>query len=218
MKTIMCYGDSNTWGAMPMQSPGDSRRYDVDTRWPGVMRNVLNSRAGDYWVAEEGLNARTTAHDDPIEGLHKNGAKFLQVALETHQPLDLVIIMLGTNDLKYRFSVNAMDIARSAANLAATVMSSTTGPNLDRAPAALLVAPPPLRLPPAPFFSETFAGGQEKSEQLSDAFVLHAERVGCPVFDARHYALSSDTDGIHFEAKSHHDLGTALAERVQELI
>ena len=106
MKTILCYGDSNTWG----YDPANQTRYPRDVRWPGVLRNGL----GDgYIVIEEGLNGRTTVWDDPIE-LDKNGATYLRPCIQTHKPLDFVIIMLGTNDLKTRFSLPAYDIASGA--------------------------------------------------------------------------------------------------------
>ncbi len=91
MKTIVCFGDSNTWGFAPISKA----RYDRDTRWPGVLRNALG---GGYLVIEEGQNGRTTVWDDPIEA-NKNGATYLLPCLESHKPLDLLIIKLGTNDL-----------------------------------------------------------------------------------------------------------------------
>ena len=100
MKTILCYGDSNTWG----YNPSMGGRYARDERWPGVLRKELGE---GYLVIEEGLNGRTTVWDDPIEG-YKNGKTYLVPCLETHKPLDLVIILLGTNDLKMRFSVSAL--------------------------------------------------------------------------------------------------------------
>jgi lysophospholipase L1-like esterase len=92
MKAILCYGDSNTWGYDPVTKG----RFPRDMRWTGVLRQSLGD---DYLVIEEGLNGRTTVWDDPIEG-YKNGAAYLVPCLTTHRPLDLVIIMLGTNDLK----------------------------------------------------------------------------------------------------------------------
>ena len=103
MKSILCYGDSNTWGCKPIVLPGVVERFDRDVRWTGILRQQLGD---DYLVIEEGLNARTTVHDDPIDGAHKNGKPYLLPCLETHLPLDLVIIMLGTNDLKSRFSLS----------------------------------------------------------------------------------------------------------------
>ena len=96
-RTIMCFGDSNTYGAIPTLARVGRHRFAPDRRWPGIMRRQL----GTGWeVLEEGHPGRTTVHDDPIEGIHKNGLKALPVCLETHMPLDLVILMLGTNDLK----------------------------------------------------------------------------------------------------------------------
>ena len=95
MKTILCYGDSNTYGLMP-DSPD---RYPRDVRWTGILQKKLGE---DYYVIEEGLSGRTTLWDDPIEE-HKNGKKYLLPCLETHKPLDLVVIMLGTNDLDHMF-------------------------------------------------------------------------------------------------------------------
>ena len=111
MKTVLCYGDSNTYGAKPigfdiLDSPliaGDMR-FSRDERWTGILQKELEP---DYFVIEEGLNARTTSFDDPVEGFHKNGKTYLLPCLESHAPIDLVILMLGTNDLKKRFSTPA---------------------------------------------------------------------------------------------------------------
>ena len=121
MATIVCYGDSNTWGAIPMPSRAELDRFAPADRWPGVLRDKLGA---GHTVIEEGLNGRTTVHDDPVDGIHKNGIRFLPVVLETHAPIDLVIIKLGTNDLKQRFSVPAYDIADGAGVLADLVRAS----------------------------------------------------------------------------------------------
>ena len=107
-KNILCFGDSNTFGSDPRGGP----RYDRHTRWPGVLRDTLGA---GFWVIEEGCGGRTTVHEDPIESLgtgSKKGVAYLPACLHSHQPLDLVIILLGTNDLKPRFAVGADDIAR----------------------------------------------------------------------------------------------------------
>ncbi len=104
MKTVLCYGDSNTWGS----DPETGERFAPDVRWPGVLRRSLGE---GYWVIEEGLGGRTTVRDDPIEGAHKNGRAYLRACLESHKPIDLMTIMLGTNDLKARFAASASDIA-----------------------------------------------------------------------------------------------------------
>lgn len=97
MKNILCYGDSNTWG----YDAETKNRFPPDVRWTGILKRTLGE---GYHVIEEGLNGRTTVWDDPIEG-YKNGREYLIPCLESHRPLDLVIIMLGTNNLKKRFSL-----------------------------------------------------------------------------------------------------------------
>ena len=133
-RTIMCFGDSNTYGAIPTLARAGRHRFAPDRRWPGIMRKQL----GNGWdVIEEGHGGRTTVHDDPIEGLHKNGLKALPVCLETHMPLDLVIVMLGTNDLKHRFSVTPSDVADSVELLVRTIQRSEAG-HAGAPPAVLL--------------------------------------------------------------------------------
>ena len=133
MRTILCYGDSNTWG----YDPETGERFPEDVRWPGVLRTKLGD---DYRVIEEGLSGRTTVWDDPIEGVHKNGRTYLGPCLESHKPVDLVTLMLGTNDLKTRFGSSASDIAQGAAQLSEMVSRSGCGPG-GGAPVVLLISP-----------------------------------------------------------------------------
>ena len=122
VRTILCYGDSNTWGS----DPETRERFPEDVRWPGVLRKRLDE---EYRVIEEGLPGRTTVRDDPIEGGHKNGRTYLMACLESHRPLDLITLMLGTNDLKARFGSSASDIAQGAASLADMMLRSGCGPD-----------------------------------------------------------------------------------------
>ena len=207
MKTILCYGDSNTWG----YNPATKERYGRDERWAGVFRNELGE---EYLVIEEGLNGRTTVWDDPIEG-YKSGKEYLIPCLETHKPIDLVIIMLGTNDLKKRFSVTAFDIAEGAGTLVKIVQQSETG--LDgKAPKVLLMAPPPV----AKFssdFADMFQEAEAKSKKFSQEYRRVAEELGCELLDTAEVIISSDIDGIHFEVEEHEKLGKAVAARVWEI-
>ena len=123
MKTVICYGDSNTWGMTPMHTLDDRDRLDIHTRWAGVLRDTLGA---DYWVVEEGLNGRTTVWQDPIAP-DCNGATYLTPCLLTHSPIDLVILMLGTNDLKHRFGKSPYDIASGAGFLVETILRSECG-------------------------------------------------------------------------------------------
>lgn len=212
MATILCYGDSNTWGCPPQTRRGLGGRFAPGQRWPGVMAQRLG---GTHEVLAEGLNGRTTCMDDPVEGRHKNGAAFLQVALETHAPLDLVIIMLGTNDLKARFAMQPGDIAEGAGRLASAVLRSESGPE-GAAPKVLLVCPPPLaRLG---WLAEMFVGGAEKSRRLAPAMAEAAARHGAAFFDAGSVIACSDGDGIHLDEAAQRRLGEALAEQVGPLL
>lgn len=207
MKTVVCYGDSNTWG----YNPSTGERYGRDKRWAGVLRNELGE---GYLVIEEGLNGRTTVWDDPIEG-YKNGKDYLIPCLETHKPIDLVIIMLGTNDLKKRFSLSAFDIAEGAGVLVKIVQQSETGSD-GNAPEVLLLAPPPVaRLTE---FADMFEGAEEKSRKFSQQYRRVAEELGCELLDTAEVIVSSAVDGIHFEVEEHEKLGKAVAVRVQEIL
>ena len=150
MKTIVCYGDSNTWGYDPVSQD----RLSITQRWTGVLAQELGA---GYRVIEEGLGGRTTVWDDPIEG-YKNGKGYLIPCLETHKPIDLIIIMLGTNDLKKRFSVSAYDIANGAGVLVDVVQKSASGPR-GAVPQILLMAPPPTTQ--LTEFAEMFEGAGE---------------------------------------------------------
>ena len=204
MKTVLCFGDSNTWG----YDPATQDRFPRDVRWPGVLRRELGE---GYLIIEEGLNGRTTVWDDPIEG-YKNGKAYLIPCIETHKPIDLVIIMLGTNDLKTRFSVSAFDIANSAGVLVDVVKKSETGPE-GRAPDVLLIAPP--RVTTLSDFAEMFEGAKAKADKFSEHYGRVAEERGCRFLDASQVIRSSDLDGIHFEAGEHEKLGKAVAVAVR---
>ena len=206
MKTIVCYGDSNTWGYDPVTK----ERYERDIRWPGVFRNTLGE---DYLVLEEGLNGRTTVWDDPIEG-YKNGKEYLIPCITTHKPLDLIIIMLGTNDLKKRFSLSAFDIAKGAGVLVEIVQKSDTGPG-GTAPKVLLLAPPPVAK--LTEFAEMFEDSEKKSKRLGGRYREVAEELGCEFLDTSEVIVSSDVDGIHLDPGEHGKLGETVAARVREM-
>lgn len=207
MKTILYYGDSNTWG----YDPATQERYARDRRWTGVLRRELGEGC---LVIEEGLNGRTTVWDDAIEG-YKIGKEYLIPCLETHKPIDLVVIMLGTNDLKMRFSVPACDIAAGAGVLVDIVAKSETGPG-DSAPQVLLVAAPPIGN--LSEFGEMFEGGAAKSRMLSRNFQMVAEERGCALLDASGIIVSSDVDGIHLDLREHRKLGKASAACVRQIL
>jgi len=207
VKTVLCYGDSNAWG----YDPSSQARFPRDVRWPGVLRNELGQ---GYLVIEEGLNGRTTVWDDPIE-LDKNGATYLRPCIQTHKPIDLVIIMLGTNDLKTRFSLTAYDIASGAGVLVDIVQKSDTGVE-GGAPEVLLIAPPPAV--ELTNFAEMFENAIEKSGDFSKHYRRIANEKGCHYLDAGDYVESSPLDGIHLEAGMHRKLGEAVTADVKDIL
>ncbi len=207
MKTVLSFGDSNTWGA----NPATQGRFPLGTAWPAVLRAELGS---DFLVIDEGLPGRTTVWDDPIEG-YKNGRSYLIPCLASHNPIDLVIIMLGTNDLKQRFSVSAYDIANSAGVLIEDVYRSAAGPD-NRAPHAMLMAPPPLAA--LGEYRWMFEGGEEKSKRFGEEYARVAKLLGCHFLDAGSVISSSKLDGIHFDAPEHAKLGLAVANKVRAIL
>jgi lysophospholipase L1-like esterase len=212
MKTILCYGDSNTWGAVPLTSLDNIGRYGPDVRWGSVLRTSLGP---DYWVVEEGLNGRTTVWPDPIEGEYKNGKAYLLACLESHQPIDLVVVMLGTNDLKHKFGLNAWEIAAGAGALVDIIQQSTFGVNAA-APRVLLICPPPLaRLT---LLTDMFAGGSEKSRELATHYAQVAAVHRCDFLDAGEVVVSSEIDGIHFDAPEQQKLGRAVAKKIKAIL
>lgn len=209
MKTILCYGDSNTWGADPNSFP--SARFDIHTRWPGVMRDLL----GDgWWVIEEGLSARTTVHEDPIER-NRNGYLQLEPCLTTHKPIDIVLLMLGTNDLKHRFNLVPYDIAWGVRLLCDIIVTSHAGVD-NKPPALVLMSPPPTVAPQDMRYAAVFTGAEEKSRLLAEIYRAHAEELGCHFINAGDVVQSSALDGVHFEATEHRKLGEYVAGYVRK--
>lgn len=206
MRRVLCYGDSLTHGTMPLAQLGRRSRFGEDIRWPKRLAALL---AGRWEVIEEGLPSRTTLHDDPIQGPHKNGLTVLPAMLESHCPLDRVLVMLGTNDLQVRYSVTAEDIARSLERLALIILQSGAGPG-DGAPDVLLVAPPPVD--ERGCLQITFGGAAAKSRAVGGHLEAAAARVGVGFFNAGEHVTPCPIDGVHLDAEGHHALAEALAQ------
>ena len=214
-KRILCFGDSLTWGWVPVADGMPTERFPRDKRWTGV----LADRLGDgYTVVEEGLSARTTNADDPTDP-RLNGAAYLPSCLASHLPLDLVILMLGTNDTKAYFRRTPLDIAMGMSVLVTQVLSSAGGVGTGYpAPKVLVVAPPPLAPMPHPWFRLIFEGSQEKSAQLAEVYDAMASFVKVPFFDAGSVIATEGQDGIHFTGQNNLTLGEALHEQVLRLV
>ena len=213
MKTILCYGDSNTWGF----NPRTQERYDHKTRWPMALKNILNRNAPPddpyWWVVEEGQNGRTSCREDPVEG-DKNGLRQLLPILESHKPIDIVAVMLGTNDLKPRFNPSPYDIAQGVWNIVIAIQKTDFGPE-NTAPKVLMICPP--QTAESPVFKHVFGDCVELSGKLPPMYRALAAECGAAFLDAGKYIMSSPADGIHLEAEDHHKLAEAVADSIRYL-
>lgn len=203
MAVILCYGDSNTHGTLPLEQLGKFARHAPADRWPDVMAMALGQ---EHTVLSEGLPGRTTVHDDPVEGGMRNGLTVLPAILHSHTPIDLMILMLGTNDLKHRFSVTAFEIARSLERLVLVTRAENVVKDI------LLVAPAPVL--ESGILKDVFAGAEARQQGLADHIRAAAERQGCGFFDAGSVVSPAPQDGVHWEASAHHALGAAMADAV----
>ncbi len=207
MKTILCYGDSNTWGYIP----GSGERYANDARWSGRVQQQLGN---EFVIIEAGLNGRTTVWEDPYR-TGRNGLKLLLPTLDTHRPLDLVIIMLGTNDLKHSRNNQVLDSARGAGLIVETILKTDAGPT-GKPPKVLLVAPPQI-VELEDMTQSLFRGAAVKSQEFAQAFAAVANTHACDFLDSAVIVESSLVDGVHLAADQHHKLGTAVAERILQI-
>lgn len=212
-KRILCYGDSNTWGYVP----GVGTRFDDYTRWTGVLQQLLGE---DYQVLEAGLNGRTSSFDDPYCD-YLNGRKALTGTLIEQKPLDLLILSLGTNDLKY---TNAIGVGRGI-----TALLTETEVTQTRTPDACKVFPggikilviSPIHLHPQ---IETLRPDcpcndkYEESAKLAYWVKRAAEEKNVYFLDAAMFAGSSEVDCVHMDEKSHLSLGNAVARKVKEIL
>ena len=206
MKTILCFGDSNTWG----YSPADGRRYNANERWPALLISLLPP---GIKMIEQGQPGRTTFFDDSSAGL-VSGNEDLVACLAKYQP-DYIVLMLGTNDLKSSFAQSADDISRNAAKLVQKTLQRSWQKE-QKAATVLLVAPPVIS--EVGYFGQLFAGGAEKSKDFAGYYALRAEELGCEYFDAGRVVSSSSIDGIHWEAEQHRKMAEGIAVKLKEIL
>ena len=209
-KVIMCFGDSNTWG----YNPATRERFPRGVRWAGRLQNLL----GDgYYVIEEGLNSRTVVWDDPVCG-DKSGLKHLTMLLVSHKPLDLVIVMLGTNDCQDRFGLNGFNIARSMERVVRAVKDSECGPD-GRAPKLLLISPAHIRdnLPETWLGESMGLGSVRTSKEIAKYYKLLAEESGAYFLDAEEYVKASPTDAVHLDTEAHAKLADAVCMKIKQI-
>jgi lysophospholipase L1-like esterase len=207
MPTILLYGDSNTFGTPPMATLDEDRRFDAATRWPGVVRAAFGP---GITVIEEGHPGRTTVHDDPIEGAHRNGLTILPAIIESHRPIDLAVLMLGTNDHKQRFSLTGFDIARGAKRLVEVMQASGYVKRI-----LWVCPPPPLE---RGCLAEMFQGAEARGLTVARWSEGFAGECGVGFLDAGKIIAVDPMDGVHLNEAAHAALGAAVAARVQDML
>lgn len=210
-KHIVCFGDSNTHG----YRASDNGRFSEDERWTCLLGKKLGP---DYLILEEGLSGRTTCFEDPIhEGL--SGLSYIYPCLMSHEPVDLLIIMLGTNDTKERFSSSAACIALGLKRLIAKAMATDCWTN--KKPNILIVTPKSIEkeYENTAVYATMGIGCAEKSEQLSEEYKKIAELMGVHYFDANTVVKRYNTiDYMHLDKEGHEALATALAQLIPTII
>lgn len=206
-KTVLCYGDSNTYGYIPETG----MRYERDVRWTGRLQKLLGS---EYNVIEEGCNGRTTVRDDPLDGW-KNGLDYLKPCLNSHKPVDIVILMLGSNDLKEAFHVSASEIS-DGAGILVDVIKEFTKMKQGYVPNIILVSPPHIgeRIADSPFYGAFYERAIEESKRFREFYSKVAKDKGCIFIDAAEYIEPSGFDSLHLTPDAHE----VLAEKFSECI
>jgi lysophospholipase L1-like esterase len=208
MLQILVYADSLSWGIIP----NTRRRLPFEERWPGVLELTLAAAGHRVRVIEDCLNGRRTVWDDPFKP-GRNGLAGLEQRVETHSPLALVILMLGTNDFQSMHPHNAWHSAQGIAALVRAIRRAPIEPGMP-VPPILIVTPPPIQTPKGPI-APKFLGAEQKCVGLAKAYAQVAADERCHFFDAGEVTTSSVVDGVHLDAEQHAVLGRALAEVVR---
>ena len=211
MKTVLCYGDSLTWG----YSAETLDRHDFADRWPSVLAKALGSEVN---VIAEGLNGRTTAYDDHLADCDRNGARILPTILHSHDPLDLVILMLGANDMKPTICGTAFGALQGMERLVELVRRHAWSFERDEQPGILIVSPPPLCDTANTAFAAMFTGGVEQSAMLATLYADLADETGCGFFDAGSVAQTTPLDGVHLDAENTRAVGRGLEPVVRMML
>ncbi len=212
MHQIFVYGDSLTWGIIP-----DTRkRLPFSERWPGVLESELSRARLQVRIIEDCLNGRRTVWDDPFKP-GRNGLRGLTQRIESHSPLSLVILMLGTNDFQFSHPFNnAWSSAQGIAALVAEIRRAPIEPGMP-IPPILIVCPPPIEAPRG-VIAAKFAGAENRCAGLAGAYRDAAAGLGCHFFDSATVTSSSKVDGVHLDKDQHTTLGLALAAPVAEIL
>ena len=207
MAVVMCFGDSNTHGTPPITEMGRYERFGRGQRWPSLLTG--------HEVIEEGLPGRTAMYDDPVMGAHMNGQAGLKIALESHGPIDVLVLMLGTNDVKARFTSTPEQVVGGIASLL-DIAQHRLMQERHGGFQTLLICPPPV-VEVGPIRHE-FWGGAARSSALAPMYQALAKARGIGFLDAAAVIAVSPIDGVHFGIEEHAKLATAVQEKLAGLV
>lgn len=209
MKTVLCYGDSNTYGL----KEDLVSRYDREVRWTGRLRKLLGN---SFEIIEEGLSERTTIWEDTIHD-YRSGKSYLIPCLESHKPIDLLVLSLGINDLKKRQGLSLFEAELAMETLIEVVLDSRAGIE-GKAPEVLLVAPPVSGIVTNPDFEQMFPDLKNRSRELGQRYERVVAKYGVHFLNPGEQIETNSVDGIHYTEAGHARLAEMIAERIKEII
>ena len=211
MKNILCFGDSNTWG----YDPATQTRFSKDIRWTGVLQQLLGSK---YNVIEEGLNGRTTnVNEKQDHGLgyfrpFRSAMDLLSVLIETNSPLDLIIVMLGTNDLKTNFNQSSEMIAKNMRLVCESIIDN----DYFQSKSIILVSPTHIN-EESPNLLDSFIGTTQASQSFSNSYRKISDDLDLYFLDASESVKTNQIDGLHWDAMQHSDFANSLFNKIKKV-
>ncbi|MEI7961205.1 MAG: GDSL-type esterase/lipase family protein [archaeon] len=208
-KRILCFGDSNTWGYVPCT---DHERFSEDVRFPKVLQKLLGDK---FEIIEEGLNSRTLVNEDKrLEKEGRNGSQYLIPSLDSHDPLDLVILMLGTNELKHKFQNSPEEIGNLLNKYFVKVILNRKSQFRRTFPQLLIISLPILN-EQTDYASQRYVGGNKKSKKLGEIYSGIAKKNKCNFVSASELTVGGD--GVHLTKESHIKLAKKLSEKIKSI-
>jgi lysophospholipase L1-like esterase len=205
---ILCYGDSLPWGYKPATK---HERLPSNVRWTGILQKLLGE---SYEVIEEGLNSRTLNSDDIRPGKEgRNGAETLITILDTHDPIDLVILMLGTNELKDAFETPIEEITKVLEEKYVKVILNRESQFRGTKPKLLLISPPKLDISKE-YAQKRYSKSEAKSNMMEQLYQEISERNSCTFLRASKVVEPAE-DGVHMNEENHKTLAREISTRIE---
>lgn len=208
---ILCYGDSNTWGYI---SGSDHKRYGIGERWTSILKESLGN---EFEIIEEGLNSRTFTSNDLRPGKEgKNGYEYLIPCLDTHDPIDLVVLMLGTNELKTTFNKDVIELGNIFEEKFVKTILNRKSQCKESYPKLLIIVPPVVNEDAEYCRADNkYKGAKIKSIMLHDIYKNIAEKYNC--YFLSNEGLNTGVDGVHLTKESHKELASRLEIEIKKI-